>query len=70
LAKPGAERAHLGVFDILEPLKPSILHSEHCKALILTIWAYNKNDPWEVGPGDVSQERGELLYQFVVLCVY
>jgi hypothetical protein len=37
LAKLGAERAHLGVLDILEPLKPSILHSEHYKALILVI---------------------------------
>jgi hypothetical protein len=26
-----------------------------------------KNDPLEARPGDVSQERGELLYHFVVL---
>jgi hypothetical protein len=51
-------------------LEPSILHFDNCKALILTLLAYNENDPLEAGPGDVAQERGELLYHFVVLCVY
>jgi hypothetical protein len=56
--------------DIIEPLEPSILHSEHCKALFLTLLVYNENDPLEVGPRDVAQERGELLYHFAVLCAY
>ena len=25
----------------------------------------NQNDPLEVGPGDVAQERGELLYHLL-----
>jgi hypothetical protein len=30
----------------------------------------NNNDPLEDGPGDVAQERGELLYQLLCLCAY
>ena len=55
---------------INQQLKPYIFHFDHFKELILTLWAYNENDPLEVGPGDIAQERGELLYHFVVLCVY
>jgi len=51
-------------------VKPSILHYENCKALILKLLAYNENDPLEAGPGDVTQERGEILYHFSVLCAY
>ena len=53
--------------EIIEPLEPSILNSKHCKELILTLLSYNENDPLEAGPGDVAQERGELLYHFGVL---
>jgi hypothetical protein len=37
LAKRGGGRAQLGFLDIMEPLKPSILHSKHCKVLILIL---------------------------------
>jgi hypothetical protein len=37
LAKLGARRAQLGFLDILEPLKPSIFHYEHCKSMILIL---------------------------------
>ena len=30
-----------------------------------TFWEINNNDPLEAGPGDVAQERGELLYQLL-----
>ena len=51
--------------DVLEPLEPSIWHFKHCKALILELLVNNIKDPFEAGPGDVAQERGELLYHLL-----
>jgi hypothetical protein len=31
------EEPNWGFLDVLEPLKPSIFHFEHCKALIFTL---------------------------------
>ena len=42
----------------MEPLEPSILYYEH-------FFNHNENDPREVGPGDVAQERGELPYHLL-----
>jgi hypothetical protein len=67
-AKRGVGRAQLGFLDILEPLDSSIFHYENFKELILILSSYNENDPPEDGLVDVAQERGELLYHFVVLC--
>jgi hypothetical protein len=33
---------------------------------VRSLFKNNENDPREAGPGDVAQERGELLYH--VLC--
>jgi hypothetical protein len=55
-------------------LEPSIWNFEHYKAHILALLENNIKDPLEVGPGDVAQERGELLYHllcyvFIVHCI-
>jgi hypothetical protein len=59
--------------DVLEKLEQSIWHFEHFKALILALLANNIKDQLEARPGDVAQERGELLYHllcyvFIVHC--
>jgi hypothetical protein len=51
--------------DFLEPLEPSIWNFEHCKAVFLSLLENNIKYPLEDGPGDVSQERGELLYHLL-----
>jgi hypothetical protein len=49
----------------MEPLEPYISHFEHCKEMFLALSTNNIKYPLEVGPGDVAQERGELLYHLL-----
>jgi hypothetical protein len=60
-----------GFWNALKPLEQSVCQFENCKTFFLALLAINNNDPLEAGPGDVAQERGELLYQIVVfMCLW
>ena len=55
-----------GILTALDPLETSILLFEFINNVKQTFDHFNERGPaFEVGPRDVAQERGELLYHLL-----
>lgn len=59
-----------GFLTVMDPFDTFIFHYEHSKFMYTQIFEHNeRGSALEASPGDVAQERGELLYHVLLLCV-